>query len=137
MELQTEDVFYVYITYSLTLSKQFFPSFCGVHGNISSPQWGGTFTPSHQHHGLFLQFILMIKMKSRKTPSAVGTSMKNESLAQRKRVASTGSDIILPGPLFHVSVEEKELRKVKETDRKRTDGHSPDGRPPQLSELKN
>lgn len=31
MELQTEDVFYVYITYSLSLSKQFSPSFCGAH----------------------------------------------------------------------------------------------------------
>lgn len=30
MELQTEDVFYVYITYSLSLSKQFSPSFCGA-----------------------------------------------------------------------------------------------------------
>lgn len=69
----------------------------------------------------------MIKIKSRKTPSAVGTNMKHKSLAQRKRVASTGSDIILPGPLFHVSEEEKELRKVKkERDRKTTDGRSPD-----------
>lgn len=31
MELQTEDVYYVYITYSLSLSKQFSPSFCGAH----------------------------------------------------------------------------------------------------------